>query len=202
MHVRMKILLIFFLLFRLIDIDMFFSFFLFLFFSLPSDDDKYWWFESAILIQKALLTGGLVLVAPGSSIQILVGLVLAFMFTLLLMQSKPYREYDEDQLQTISTVSTVATLLIGFTLKVDQNKETEGQGSEYDKSILDTILVLLFGGVALAGLFMTIKSLPCYSYLSCEKEDDDEEEEEEDEEKREDQEEEKEVPKDTQNLPA
>ena len=39
-------------------------------------EPKYWWFEAVIMLQKAVLTGGLVLVAPGSSVQILVGLVL------------------------------------------------------------------------------------------------------------------------------
>ena len=52
-------------------------------------DMKYWWFESVIMIQKALLTGGLVMVAPGTSVQILIALIIALVFyTLLLNYSR------------------------------------------------------------------------------------------------------------------
>jgi hypothetical protein len=122
-------------------------------------EPKYWWFESAIMINKALLTGGLVLVAPGTSVQILVGLVLALGFSVLLMQTKPYEDDDDDKLQTIATVSTVSTLLIGFALKVD--RKAEGEAGEFDTALLDIILIGLFVGVGVSGVYMMLKSLPC-----------------------------------------
>jgi len=128
-------------------------------------EPKYWWFESAIMINKALLTGGLVLVAPGSSVQILVGLVLALGFSVLLMQTKPYEEDDDDKLQTIATVSTVSTLLIGFALKVDRKAE-EGEAGEFDTALLDIILIGLFVGVGVSGVYMILKSLPCFDRSS------------------------------------
>ena len=136
---------------------------------------EYWYFESIILLQKALLTGGLVLIAPGSSAQILVGLVIAAAFLIILMQTKPYEDSGENGLQTIATISTVATLLIGFTLKVDRSKSNDGGEGEYDNAIIDIILVSLFACVSLSGAYMLVTSLPCFVGGDEEKIDDGEE---------------------------
>ena len=125
-------------------------------------EPRYWWFEAIIMIQKAMLTGGLVLIAPGSSAQVLVGLIIASGFLIVLMQTKPYQEAEEDIMQTIATISTCATLLIGFTLKVDRGASGE-QAGEYDDNIIDIILILLFSGVGISGLYMSLKSLPCFA---------------------------------------
>jgi hypothetical protein len=66
-------------------------------------------------------------------------------------------------MQTIATVSTCATLLIGFTLKVDRRMPGAEQAGEYDNAIIDIILILLFSGVGISGLYMTLKSLPCFA---------------------------------------
>ena len=111
------------------------------------------------MIQKALLTGGLVLVAPGSSTQILVGLVIALTFYTVLLKTQPYADNTEDIMQSIATASTVGTLLIGFALKatLDQNKSS----GMYDMVIMDVILVGMFTLVAFSGLYMILISLPC-----------------------------------------
>ena len=111
------------------------------------------------MIQKALLTGGLVLVAPGSSTQILVGLVIALTFYSVLLKTQPYAGNAEDTMQSIATASTVMTLLIGFALKatLDQNKSS----GMYDMVIMDVILVGMFTLVAVSGLYMILISLPC-----------------------------------------
>jgi len=80
----------------------------------------------------------------------------------VLMQTKPYEDVEEDIMQTIATVSTCATLLIGFTLKVDRGVSGD-QAGEYDAAIIDVILILLFSGVGISGLYMTLKSLPCFA---------------------------------------
>ena len=74
---------------------------------------QYWYFESVILIQKAMLTGGLVMVAPGTSAQILVGLIIALVFYTILLRTQPYEGDEEDVLQGLATASIVMTLLIG-----------------------------------------------------------------------------------------
>jgi len=129
-------------------------------------EEKYWWFEGIIMIQKALLTGGLVMVAPGTSAQILVGLVIALSFYTLLLRLQPYAGTEEDQLQTIATASTVATLLIGFTLKATEAvthgpDNTVSDSGLYDSAVMDVILIGLVAIVALSGLWISVKSLPC-----------------------------------------
>ena len=121
-------------------------------------DKKYWWFESVIMIQKALLTGGLVMVAPGTSVQILIGLIIALIFYTLLLKLQPYAGKDEDQLQTIATASTVATLLIGFALKATTKDNTGSNRGIYDNNVMDVILLGLFIFVGLSGMWITLKS--------------------------------------------
>jgi len=122
-------------------------------------DPKYWYFEGIVMIQKALLTGGLVLIAPGSSAQILVGLVVALAFYTIVLRTQPYEGATEDNLQSIATASTVMTLLIGFTLKVSSNSDHSG---EYESVLMDGILIGLFASVGLIGIYMTLAALPCF----------------------------------------
>ena len=122
-------------------------------------EEKYYWFETVIMIQKCLLTGGLVLVAPGSSTQILVGLVIALIFYTTLLKTQPYAENEEDIMQSIATASTVGTLLIGFALKASESEG--GERSGLDIFLMDIILVGMFGFVLISGLWMTLKALPC-----------------------------------------
>jgi len=116
----------------------------------------------AVMIQKALLTGGLVLVAPGSSTQILVGLVIALTFYTVLLKTQPYADNTEDIMQSIATASTVGTLLIGFALKATLS-ENMSSGGMYDMVIMDCILVGMFTLVAVSGLYMILISLPCFA---------------------------------------
>ena len=130
------------------------------------------------MIQKALLTGGLVLVAPGSSTQILVGLVIALTFYTVLLKTQPYADITEDIMQSIATASTVGTLLIGFALKATLNENMSSDGGMYDMVIMDCILVGMFTLVAASGLYMILISLSCCGCLAPSKEGKMEEEEE------------------------
>ena len=138
-------------------------------------EPSYWYFESVVLIQKALLTGGLVLVAPGSSAQILVGLVVALIFYTMVLDGKPYEEDVEDRMQTIATASTVMILLIGFTLKLSSDtaiaqEQADGVRGDYDTAILDVILIVLFSFVTVSGFGMTVVSCPCFASMYASKE--------------------------------
>jgi len=133
-------------------------------------EQKYYWFESIILIQKALLTGGLVLVAPGSSAQIFIGLLVAFAFFTIIVKTMPYEEDGEDTMQTIATASTVLTLMIGLVLKTSSETAMAAASANgeispggYDALIMDIILIMLFSCVSLMCLWMTILSLPCFA---------------------------------------
>ena len=120
---------------------------------------KYWWFESVIMIQKALLTGGLVMVAPGTSVQILIALIIALVFYTLLLKLQPYTGKDEDQLQTIATAATVATLLIGFALKATEGDGSDPERGTFDVAIMDGILMFLFAFAGVSGTWIMLKSV-------------------------------------------
>ena len=98
---------------------------------------------------------------PGSSAQILVGLVIALAFFTILLRSQPYVEKDDDTLQSIATGSTVMTLLIGFTLKINEQNQNDGAVGGYDIAFMDVILVGLFLLVSVSGAYITVKTLPC-----------------------------------------
>jgi hypothetical protein len=84
-------------------------------------EGRYYWWEVAEMIKKMLLTGGLVLLAPGSTAQILVGVLITLVYFSFVMKLEPYEDYSDDILQTISTVQILLTLLMGFALRSDDN---------------------------------------------------------------------------------
>jgi hypothetical protein len=101
---------------------------------------------------------------PGSSAQILVGLVIALGFFTVLLRTQPYVDDDDDQLQSIATGSIVMTLLIGFTLKINaQNQVEAGTAGDYDEAFMDFILIGLFALVGVSGLYIQAKTLPCFA---------------------------------------
>ena len=102
---------------------------------------------------------------PGSSAQILVGLVIALGFFTVLLRTQPYVDDDDDQLQSIATGSIVMTLLIGFTLKINAQTQVGGTGTagDYDESFMDFILIGLFALVGVSGLYIQAKTLPCFA---------------------------------------
>ena len=100
----------------------------------------------------------MMLSAPGTSVQILIGLIIALTFYTVLLRLQPYAGKGEDELQTIATASTVATLLIGFVLKATEADETGDRGI-YDEIVMDAILISLFAFVGISGAWITLKSL-------------------------------------------
>ena len=80
-------------------------------------EPKYFYWESLEMLKKCALTGGLVLVAPGSSVQILSGTLIALTYLLFVLKLEPYEDDDDDLLQFLTTLQIMITLLIGFALK-------------------------------------------------------------------------------------
>ena len=110
------------------------------------------------------------LVAPGSSAQIFIGLLVAFAFFTIIVKTMPYEEDGEDTMQTIATASTVLTLMIGLVLKTSSETAMAAASANgeispggYDALIMDIILIMLFSCVSLMSLWMTALSLPCFA---------------------------------------
>ena len=59
---------------------------------LSSYSADYWWFETFDLLRKLLLTSVVLLVAPGTMIQLWFGLLIAISATLVVLKADPYRD--------------------------------------------------------------------------------------------------------------
>ena len=63
---------------------------------------EYWYFEGVEMLKKMILAGGLVLVAPGTAAQVLIGLLIATAFLFLVLDWHPYDESTDNRLQAVS----------------------------------------------------------------------------------------------------
>ena len=68
-----------------------------------------WWFESADLVRKCLLTGVVLNVSPGSRVQLWLGLLISIAAALVVVRLEPYRDLRCDRLQKASTLQIVFT---------------------------------------------------------------------------------------------
>jgi hypothetical protein len=80
------------------------------------EPECYAW-EVLVMLKKMALTGGLVLVAPGSAVQILFGALLALFYLLGAVRTAPYEEDSDDVLEIFASLAILLTLLAGFALK-------------------------------------------------------------------------------------
>ena len=68
------------------------------------DEPKYWWFELMILLNKTLMCGGLVVLAPGSPLQVLCAILIMNSHLLFVMKLEPYVKDSEDWAAFFSTL--------------------------------------------------------------------------------------------------
>ena len=119
---------------------------------------RHYYFEGVEMIKKMILAGGLVLVAPGSSVQILVGILVAFAFFATVLQLKPYEDATDNKLQAFATTQIIMTLLAGLVIQTDVT-------GEYQEIIMSVLLIIINGSVVVLGLVSTALMLPvkcCY----------------------------------------
>eukprot|EP00942_MAST-04A_sp_MAST-4A-sp1_P003515 g3515.t1 len=123
-------------------------------FSLIDNPIEYWYFECLEMIKKMVLAGGLVIIRPGTSSQILLGLLVALAFCLIVVDFDPYADGTDNYLQQCCTIQIVLNLLIGLVLKLDNN--TTG---EYGDSMMGTLLVVMNLGVLVFTLVLGAYSI-------------------------------------------
>lgn len=90
----------------------------------------------AVILQKMIMTGAMCVVAPGSSVQLLIAILVMFMYTLLVLKTAPYEKDSEDWSSFIACVALTLTTIGGFALVKDD-------GGTYESSILAVILISL-----------------------------------------------------------
>ena len=73
-------------------------------------EPEYWYWEAVELARRFLMTAGLVLVKPGSNIQLLLGLSISAFYLVAFQHAKPMVEDDDDTLQIVVSLQIILTM--------------------------------------------------------------------------------------------
>ena len=82
-----------------------------------------WWWELLELIRKAVLTGGLIFIRPGTVSQIWASLLIAMIFLLAVTFFTPYRDFRDTFVTTVCQLCTFLTLLCILALRTNLDEE-------------------------------------------------------------------------------
>ena len=88
-----------------------------------SDEPNYWWFELAVLLNKTMMCGGLVVLAPGSSYQILAAILIMLFHLLVVLKLAPFVSDSEDWSSFITTLGLCLTSLGAYSMLLQGNKD-------------------------------------------------------------------------------
>ena len=84
-----------------------------------TDEPDYWWFELAILLNKTMMCGGLVVLNPGSPTQVVCAILIMMFHLLLVLKSAPYVHESEDWSAFASSLGLTLTY-VGALVKMLQ----------------------------------------------------------------------------------
>jgi hypothetical protein len=88
------------------------------------DEPEYWWFELMILFNKTMMCGGLVVLAPGSPIQVLFAVLIMLVHLLFLLRLAPYVKDSEDWSSFFATLGLCLVSLgaLMMMINLEQNE--------------------------------------------------------------------------------
>ena len=89
-----------------------------------------------IIIQKMLMTGAMCVIAPGSSLQLLVAVLVTLIYMLLVLKTAPYEEDSEDHTSFVACLTLTLTTVGGLLLITDI-----GKTPTYESTLLGGLLV-------------------------------------------------------------
>ena len=81
-----------------------------------ADEPKYWWFELLILLNKTMMCGGLVVLAPGSPLQVLAAILIMLLHLLLVLKLAPFVNESEDWSAMLTTLGLCLLSLGAFAM--------------------------------------------------------------------------------------
>ncbi len=115
-----------------------------------------WWWEVVEMFRKLLLTGVLVMVGSGTSVQVLFGILVSLVYLAFVLKKAPYQDNLDNWLQFFSSFTVVLTLQLAFALKTDSPDE-----GLYEVALLDFLLCAVNTFVIFSGFLFMFVSLPC-----------------------------------------
>ena len=87
---------------------------------LVHSEEEYWYFEVFVILEKMVLTGGMCLVADGSTVQTLAALLVSFVYMMFVLRTAPFLHDNDDVLSFITSLQLVLTFLGALILQMDQ----------------------------------------------------------------------------------
>ena len=121
-----------------------------LFFIFIADEPKYYWWEITVIFKKMLLTGAMGVIAAGSSLQLILALLIVLFDMLLVLKIAPFLDDADDYLSFLTSLQMLLTLLGGLMIKTDSPTHPQ-----YDPSFMGPVLVFINS----LGFFALIVSL-------------------------------------------
>ena len=107
---------------------------------LVSYTEECWWFEAADLLRKLLLTSIVLLVAPGTRVQIWFGLLVSMVATITTIAIKPYADPLCQRLQSIATLQIAFDYITATVFFVEPGLSSR-QAMPVDSGVLPPLLV-------------------------------------------------------------
>jgi hypothetical protein len=114
----------------------------------------FWWFECVESLKKMALAGGMVIVANGSSLQLLIAIIISLLYLVVILDNHPYDDQKDQKLQMFSTIQTILTLVMGLILKFDDSQTSA------DKSTVGYVLIFINGSVIIMTILAVVASMP------------------------------------------
>ena len=90
----------------------------------------------AVVIEKMVMTGAMCVVAQGSSVQLLVAILVMLFYMLLVLKTAPYEADSEDWTAFIACVALTLTTIGGFALITD-----DPSTRTYENTVLTIVLI-------------------------------------------------------------
>ena len=126
------------------------------FFLQYTDETKYWWFELAILLNKTMMCGGLVILNPGSPTQVVCGILIMLFHLLLVLKTAPYVSDSEDWSSLASSLGLTLVYIGALVkmLKVRQRLEYDPNELDYADTAMDVLPIACVSIVVLIMIFV------------------------------------------------
>jgi hypothetical protein len=110
-------------------------------------EPAYWYWEVTVIFKKMMLTGAMTIIEPGTSVQLVIALLVVLFNMLLILKIGPFVDDADDWLSFTTSLQMLLTLIGGLLIKTDNPVNPS-----YDPGVMGTLLVVInsVGLVALA----------------------------------------------------